>query len=162
MTTLSAFAGARKLAREANDFSTLHTHLPYAAYLGLEAFWHQDQLRFRLPYRPELIGNSALPALHGGVIAGFMECSAQLHLLLSINEDRLPKSINFSLDYLRSGNPVDAYADCLLLHLGGRVAQVQIRCWQDAPRKADASQASATVREIAHARASFLLTAASD
>jgi len=36
---------------------------------------------FRLPFRPDLIGNPKLPALQGGVLAGFGETVMFLHLI---------------------------------------------------------------------------------
>ena len=69
-------------------------------------------------------------------------------MLLEAREARLPKSVDFSIDYLRSAGPEDCHAACELVRQGRRVAQVQVRCWQ-----ADMQ------RPIAIARAHFLLTA---
>jgi uncharacterized protein (TIGR00369 family) len=99
-----------------------------------------------LPFKKSLIGNSALPAIHGGVVASFMESAALMHLLLMLDEQRVPKSIDFSIDYLRSAHAEDSYANCAVERLGRRVAQVQIRCWQANPTK-----------PVALARAHFLL-----
>jgi uncharacterized protein (TIGR00369 family) len=99
-----------------------------------------------LPFRPGLVGNPVLQAVHGGVIAGFLESAALMHLLLLLDEQRIPKSIDFSIDYLRSTHPEDSYACCAVERLGRRVAQVQIRCWQG-----DAA------KPVALARAHFLL-----
>ncbi|MFP5304322.1 MAG: PaaI family thioesterase, partial [Gammaproteobacteria bacterium] len=89
-----------------------------------------------------------LPALHGGVTAAFMETAALLHLLLQIDQDRVPKSIDFAIDYLLPGRPEDCYAECEVSRAGLRVAQTQIRCWQTDPG-----------HPIALARAHFLLAA---
>lgn len=157
MSAMPDLAAARRLARDRGDFSALSAGIPYAAFLGVDASLAGEQPRFRLPFRPDLVGNPALPALHGGVIAGFMESAAQLHLLLILDERRLPKSINFSIDYLRPGNAADCFADCEVMRQGLRVAQVQIRCWQwEAGRS---SEAPARQRDVALARAHFLLAA---
>ncbi|MEK9720706.1 MAG: hotdog domain-containing protein, partial [Quisquiliibacterium sp.] len=55
--------------------------IPYAQYLGIRVVPSEDRPLFRLPYQEKLIGNPRLPALHGGVIAGFSETAAILHLL---------------------------------------------------------------------------------
>lgn len=142
------------------DFAELRARIPYAAHLGMELIFEDERLRFRLPFRTQMIGDSALPAIHGGVIAGFMEGSAQLHLLLALTERRLPKNIDFSIDYLRSGNAADCYADCEVMRQGRRVAQVQVRCWQF-ERAGPAGQSKRT-RDIALARAHFLLAVETD
>jgi uncharacterized protein (TIGR00369 family) len=136
-------------------FATLRTRIPYAAFLGTELLVEGAHHRFKLPFREDLIGDSTLPALHGGVIAGFMESSAQLHLLLALADRRLPKNIDFSIDYLRSGNAADTFADCEVMRQGRRVAQVQIRCWQY--ERADDAVAAGRTRAIAVGRAHFLL-----
>ena len=143
---LPDLAAARRAAREHDDLAPLRARIPYAGFLGIELRMADGAPRFHLPYRPSFIGNTVLPALHGGVVAGFMESAALLHLLLTLDEGRLPKSIDFSLDYLRSANAADCIASCELARQGRRVAQVQIRCWQGADR------------EVAVARAHFLLT----
>ena len=143
---------ARRLAREQKDGSALLALVPYAQYLGLQIrFADHGAPVLQLPFRPGLVGNSALPALHGGVVASFMESAAMLHRLRMLDEQRVPKSIDFSIDYLRSAHAEDSYASCAVERLGRRVAQVQVRCWQS-----DAS------RPVALARAHFLLAAPAD
>ena len=140
---------ARRLAREQHDCTALLGLVPYAAYLGLRMDLGDPAAPvLRLPFKPSLIGNSALPAIHGGVVASFMESAALMHLLLVLDERRVPKSIDFSIDYLRSAHAEEAYAACAVERLGRRVAQVQIRCWQADPAK-----------PVALARAHFLLAA---
>lgn len=138
---------ARRLAREQRDGSALLALVPYAAYIGLRIDLAEPAAPVLcLPYKPTLIGNTALPALHGGVVASFMESAAMMHLLLMLDEQRVPKSIDFSIDYLRSAQAEDSWAACAVERLGRRVAQVQVRCWQSDP-----------ARPVALARAHFLL-----
>lgn len=143
---MDAFSIARQAAREHSDFMPLISLVPYARYLNVGLQMHAGQPRSHLPYTDSLIGNTVLPALHGGVTAAFMENAAILHLLLQMDERRVPKSIDFSIDYLKPGRAEDSYADCEVSRAGLRVAQVMIRCWQKAPDQ-----------PIAVARAHFLL-----
>ena len=124
------------------------TSIPYVDYLGIRAADADAAPLFRLPYQDKLIGNPQLPALHGGVIAGFAETAATLHLIRTLRGAKFPKSIDFSIDYLRSGRPVECFAACEVVRVGSRVALVQVRCWQQGPDK-----------PIAVARGHFLLTA---
>ena len=50
--------------------------IPYVEYLGIRVAPDEVQPIFRMPYQPKLIGNPTLPALHGGVVAGFAETAA--------------------------------------------------------------------------------------
>lgn len=151
-----AFTAARRAARERGDFAPLRALVPYAAFLDVNVILHDGAPRFRLPFRAGIVGNAALPALHGGAVAGFMENAALLHLLLQLDERRVPKSIDFSIDYLRSAGPHDTHAACEVMRQGRRVAQVQIRCWQDEP------ESPGKTRDVAVARAHFLLEAAGE
>jgi acyl-coenzyme A thioesterase PaaI-like protein len=71
-----------------------------------------------------------------------------LHLIGMLRGEKLPKGIDFSIDYLRSGRPEETFASCELVRVGSRVALVQVRCWQKSPDY-----------PIAVARGHFLLTA---
>ncbi len=122
--------------------------IPYVDYLGIRAAGDTEPPLFRLPFQDKLIGNPQLPALHGGVIAGFAETAATLHLIRTLRGAKFPKSIDFSIDYLRSGRPVESFAGCEVVRVGSRVALVQVRCWQHQPDE-----------PIAVARGHFLLTA---
>jgi len=125
------------------------TPIPYVDYLGIRATGDGPDALFRLPHQDKLIGNPMLPALHGGVIAGFAETAATLHLIRTLHGAKFPKSIDFSIDYLRSGRPVESFAACEVVRVGARVALVQVRCWQKSPEQ-----------PIAVARGHFLLTPA--
>jgi len=104
--------------------------VPYVQYLGLRLARGGDQPLFRMPYDEKLIGNPRLPALHGGVVAGFAETAATLHLIRTLGGAKFPKCIDFSIDYLRAGRPEATYAACEVVRQGARVALVQVRCWQ--------------------------------
>lgn len=117
-------------AHEQGDYSTLLQLIPYATLIGVECSRVGDELLFRLPANKDNIGNPLLPAIHGGVIAGFMELAAALHLLISTGSPGVPKIIDFSLDYLRAGQFRDTWARCQVCRQGRRVGNVAITAWQ--------------------------------
>jgi acyl-coenzyme A thioesterase PaaI-like protein len=80
-----------------------------------------------------LVGNVTLPALHGGVIAAFMQVAALASTYSLLRGERLPKLVDFSLDYLSSAGPMDLYAACEMHRVGKRIASLGIRCWQGNP-----------------------------
>lgn len=127
-------------AAESKDFNALIAQVPYAGFMGIA--YHHEQQRFYLPVQDRHIGNAWLPALHGGVIAGFMEHAALLQCVVDHPQNRIPKPINIQIDYLRSAAAKDCYADVEMVRLGRRVATLQVRCWQI---KADKPVATARV-----------------
>ena len=135
-----------RYTRETGDFSRLVQSIPYATFIGLECDQFGDDLIFRLPRKEENLGNPILPAIHGGVIGGFMELSAAIYLMMSQDSMRMPRIVDFSLDYLRAGLNRETYAECRLTRQGNRVANVMISAWQ-----------KSRSQPIATARAHFLL-----
>jgi len=123
--------------------------VPYIQFLGIEFDRRGDELTAVMPYAEKLIGNPLLPALHGGATAAFLEVSAIIGLSWSMLWDqiesgaldaadlaggkmpRLPKTIDFTVDYLRSGLPRDAYARARINRSGRRYASVYVEAWQD-------------------------------
>jgi acyl-coenzyme A thioesterase PaaI-like protein len=123
--------------------------VPYAGFLGIVVDRRGDELTAILPFDDKLIGNPAIPALHGGVTAAFLEMTAIFELSWQgIWEEMeggrldpatigsgalppLPKTIDFTVDYLRSGLPRDAYARARVNRSGRRYASVHVEAWQD-------------------------------
>lgn len=117
------------------DWSELADAHPFARFLGLRILLRDGQFDCLLPYNKMLIGNPVLPALHGGAVAGFMECAGMLFLLWHRDSEVLPQTINFSIDYLRSGRPEDTHARVLMVKHGQRVAHLSVEAWQSEPDK---------------------------
>jgi acyl-coenzyme A thioesterase PaaI-like protein len=44
---------------------------------------------------------------------------------------RVPKTINITVEYLRSGKPQDTFARCEITRQGRRVANVRVVAWQE-------------------------------
>ena len=128
------------------NLTALLNAIPYAEFIGLELVQTDNELLYKLKQKDSNIGYPNLPAIHGGVIGGFMQLSAAMQLMHKRASKILPKIIDFSLDYLRAGLNKDTYAKCTITRLGERVANVDIIAWQDNIE-----------RPIAKARAHFLL-----
>jgi acyl-coenzyme A thioesterase PaaI-like protein len=118
-------------------------------FMGIGFDRRGDELTATLPYDDKLIGNPMLPALHGGATASFLEVSAIIELSFQMLWDeiesgeldvetltpetmpRLPKTIDITVDYLRTGLPRDAYARARVVRSGRRYASVHVEAWQD-------------------------------
>ncbi len=146
---MSEFMQRFSQLREANDFAGVIDAIPYAKLMGATFEETDSGLLFALPFSPHNVGNTRLPALHGGLIGGFLENAALIHLIWNRESQETPKIVNFSLDYLRSGKPQTLYAQCEITKQGKRVAHVLIEAWQED-----------RARPVAVARAHFLLSAA--
>ena len=121
---------------------------PYVDFLGIHQQAQVDAGPvFRLPFQRDLIGNPMLPALHGGVLAGFGETAMILHLMDTVpGIPDAPRSVDFAIAYMRSAKPVDTFAQCTTVRQGNRVALAQVSIWQDDPQ-----------RPVANARGHFLM-----
>jgi len=107
--------------------------IPYARFLGVELERTDAGFECVLPFRRELVGNSALPAVHGGVLGAFLELTALLRLIDENPGAQVPKPITFSVDYLRSAGPATTRARAEIFKLGRRIANVRVVAWQDDP-----------------------------
>ena len=127
--------------------------VPYIQFLGLDFDRRGDELTATLHFDEKLIGNPILPAIHGGVTAAFLETTAIIEVSWAMlwadiesgaidaetlgpdTLPRLPKTIDFTVDYLRSGLPRDAYARARVNRSGRRYASVHVEAWQDNRQK---------------------------
>ena len=111
--------------------SALLDRVPYARFLGLESRQDGDVLTVTMPFADRLIGNPMLPALHGGATAALLELTAVAQAALSYPRLRLPRPINVTVAYLRSGRPADVRARARISKAGRRVAHVLAEAWQE-------------------------------
>jgi len=123
--------------------ASLVAGVPYLRFLGIRFDRRGDELTAILPFDESLIGNPALPALHGGVTAAFLETAALVELAWGMIWEgmehgqaaapppRWPKTIDITVDYLRPGLPRDAYARARVNRSGRRYASVHVEGWQD-------------------------------
>lgn len=117
-------------AREAGDYQRFIDTVPYARFLGLSAGMVGDELVTTMRYADHLIGNPALPALHGGTLGALLESAAIFELLWRAETIVLPKTITLTIDYLRSGGAVDTHARGIVTRNGRRVTNVRMEAWQ--------------------------------
>lgn len=137
---------AVRRARETGDLSELVGAIPYARFLGISMDTSGDEVIGKLTFSNDLIGNSLIKALHGGTVGALLESTSIFTLLLRTETLRVPKTINLTVEYLRTGRPLDVYAHATFTKLGRKVASVRAFAWQE-----DRD------RPIAAANANFLL-----
>lgn len=118
-------------AKRTGDWNRLLEWLPYMRFLGLRLEERGGALLGRLPFAEHLVGNASIPALHGGALASVLEASAQVELLYRAETVVLPKTITITVDYLRSGRPVETFVRASIKKEGRRVTTVSAVAWQE-------------------------------
>ncbi len=118
-------------ARTSGDWQGVVDSVPYSQFLGLRVRVESGALLVEMPFADHLVGNASLPALHGGTLGALLESTAIYQALAAIETDALPKTINISVDYLRSAGPVTTFAQGLVTKHGRRVINVRVDAWQD-------------------------------
>ena len=127
------------MSEAADRLNAILARIPYARFLGLRAELAGDEMTVILPFSDHLIGNVMLPAIHGGVLGALLEITALAQLSLTQGLARQPRPIDVTVEYLRSGRPLDTYARAQIKRLGRRVANVQVEAWQEARARPIAS-----------------------
>jgi len=117
-------------AKRTGNYQGLLDAVPYSAFLGLTARLDGGELITTMRYGDHLIGNAALPALHGGTLGALLESAAIFELLWRAETVVLPKTITFTVDYLRSAAALDTHARGTVTRHGRRVANVRVEAWQ--------------------------------
>ena len=133
--------------KESGDCGLLMKAVPYTSFMGISASIVDGDLIGKLEFSKMLIGNPALPALHGGTMGALLESTSIFKVLWDAEQTVLPKTINITIEYLRRAKPCDTFARGIVTRHGRRVANVRAEAWQDDPE-----------RPVAIAYANFLVT----
>lgn len=113
------------------DLHRLIQAIPYCRFLGIDVDRKGTELTMILPFSDPLIGNPVIRALHGGVVAAFLETAAIVQVVFELGGKSLPKPVDINIDYLRSGRAVETYARAVITKQGRRVVNVHAEAWQD-------------------------------
>jgi uncharacterized protein (TIGR00369 family) len=138
-------------ARKEGNVARLAEAIPYARWMQIAPENGTGELLTRMRYHPELIGNTFLPAIHGGTLGAMLEMAAIFHLLWEMESETVPKIVNITVDYLRSARPVDVIACAKVTKQGRCMVNVFAEAWQE-----DRS------RPVATANAHFLVKSDAD
>lgn len=105
--------------------------IPFNRVLGIEvAALRSGFARLEIPFRPELIGDSHRPAIHGGVLSALIDTAGGAAAFTQVNlpDDRV-STIDLRVDYLRPGEARRLVAEATVTRMGNRVASVDIVCF---------------------------------
>jgi uncharacterized protein (TIGR00369 family) len=118
-------------ARKQGNVALLAEAIPYARWMQIAPENGTGELLTRMRYHDALIGNTFLPAIHGGTLGAMLEMAAIFHLLWETETPSVPKIVNITVDYLRSARPRDVIASAKVTKQGRRMVNVFAEAWQD-------------------------------
>jgi acyl-coenzyme A thioesterase PaaI-like protein len=132
--------------KETGQFAGINQAIPYSGFIGLECELTETGLVTILRRRDSNIGNTKIPAIHGGVVGAALEHAATMELLYEVDLEHMPRIVNISIDYLRPALDLDTFMRARIVRQGRRIANVRVEGWQSDPS-----------RPVAAAHAHFLL-----
>jgi uncharacterized protein (TIGR00369 family) len=118
-------------ASRADRLAEVLARVPYVKFLGMSADLAGDEMTAVLPFADHLVGNTHLPALHGGVLGAFLEMTALCQLAVREPQRRQPRTIDVTIEYLRPGRALTTYARADVRKIGRRIANVHVEAWQE-------------------------------
>ena len=139
------------IASAQDKLNAVLASIPYARFIGVRAELAGDEMTAILPFSDVIVGNPMLPAIHGGVLGAFMEMTALAQLSVAEPLKHQPRTIDISIEYLRSGRPLTTFARAKIIKVGRRIANVHVEAWQEQ-----------RANPIAALRGHFLLTSSED
>lgn len=137
------------MSQAAERLEVFLSRVPYVGFLGMRAELAGDEMTATLPFAPHLVGNTVMPALHGGVLGAFMEMTALAQLSVISPAARVHKTIDITIEYLRPGRAEITYARADVRKVGRQIANVHVEAWQESRNK-----------PVAFLRGHFLLSGA--
>jgi len=137
------------MSQAAERLEVFLSRVPYVGFLGMRAELAGDEMTATLPFAPHLVGNTVMPALHGGVLGAFMEMTALAQLSVISPATRVHKTIDITIEYLRPGRAEITYARADVRKVGRQIANVHVEAWQESRSK-----------PVAFLRGHFLLSGA--
>ncbi|MHB8767212.1 MAG: PaaI family thioesterase [Deferrisomatales bacterium] len=122
--------------RRQGDLAALNALIPYAGVVGFELEQTPAGLVTLLRPRDSNVGNTQIPAVHGGVVGALLEHAGLMQVLWECELERFPKIVNLSLDFLRPCLArLETRARAVLIKQGRSVTNLRIEAWQADPAK---------------------------
>ncbi len=108
-------------------------HVPFHRFLGISfAELGEGHAIVELPFRNDLIGNPALPALHGGVISALLDTCGGAAVWSKVGSDDTVSTVDIRVDYLRPARAATLFGTGRVVRLGNRVGVAELRAYHAA------------------------------
>ncbi len=110
----------------------LVSSIPYARYIGIHIKQNiNGEVIFHMPFQEKHIGNPMIRAIHGGIMASFLECAASMMVIGTVSHNHMPKCVNQTTEYLKSAKDVDTFAKVCVNKAGRRIIATTTTAWQE-------------------------------
>ncbi len=111
--------------------------IPLHVWLGLKVEdLAEGRCLVRVPFRPEMVGDTSRPALHGGIATTLADAAGGLAVFTRLGPEDRTSTVDLRMDFLRRGRPEeDLWCSAQVLRLGNRVAVADCEVWQGEPRR---------------------------
>ena len=120
-----------RAAATKEELDPLVSEIPYARFLGLSTESLDGELVLAMRFDEHLIGDSSIPALHGGTLGALLESTAVFTALRETDATALPKTVTLTVDYLRSGRAKPTRCAARIVKKGRTIVVVSAVAWQD-------------------------------
>lgn len=118
--------------------------IPFNQVLGLKiGHIRRGDVSLIMPFKPTLIGNPMVPALHGGTLSAMADAAGGAAVFSALPLGDSVSTIDLRIDYLRPAAPVDSWAEAKIVRLGGRVGVARISVWQEHAAENESPEAKA-------------------
>ena len=95
-----------------------------------------NHLSLSLPFRPEFVGNTIVPCLHGGTIAAMFDHTAGFCAWSAVDSSRdTVSTIDLRIDYLQPAPCEEIYFDAEVVSKSKKLIRVDAVCWDNARTK---------------------------
>jgi uncharacterized protein (TIGR00369 family) len=105
--------------------------VPFNKWLGMKVE-HMDRGRvtISIPWRPEIVGDPTVPALHGGVIGAVADATGGIAVWTMVdNPATRISTVDMRVDYLRPGKQETLVADAHVIRFGARLGWADVRLY---------------------------------
>lgn len=100
---------------------------PFIDFLGIREMLVDGEPRYLIDFREEHIGNPMIRTFHGGVLAGFGEVVAAIHLARQLGMCDAPECATMTFDYLRPAFAGTLQAIPNIVRAGRRMTTVSVQ-----------------------------------
>ncbi len=107
----------------------IEEYIPFNKFLGVRASsLSRGRVEIEIPYREELIGDPAKPALHGGVMSMLADVAGGMAIWSTLEDmNHRLSTIDLRVDYLRPGKLEALVAEGMIVRVGRSVGVADVR-----------------------------------
>lgn len=110
-------------------FKIFNEYIPFNKYIGMELMEIEDGFaKAIIKFKPELVGDSRILAVHGGVISAAMDAVGGIAGITTLHsmEDKLV-TVDMRVDYIRSARNTDLIIEARIVRSGNKIVTTNMQ-----------------------------------